>query len=151
MARGTALIAVTLPLAGFASIEALFAPKSDLWARWQAHDPASQATVDHAAWGRLLETYVRAGEDGVNRFDYAAVTTADRAALGRYIMGLAALPVDDYGRPEQLAYWVNLYNALTVRLVLDHYPVRTIRDIDISPGFFADFETREQALEQWVD
>ena len=45
MARGAALVAVTLPLAGFASLEALFAPKSELWARWQAHDPASAATV----------------------------------------------------------------------------------------------------------
>ncbi len=33
---------------------------------------------------------------------------------------------------------MNLYNALTVRVVLDHYPVRSIRDIDISPGLFAD-------------
>ncbi len=28
-------------------------------------------------------------------------------------------------------YWINLYNALTVRVVLDHYPVDSIRDIDI--------------------
>jgi hypothetical protein len=39
-------------------------------------------------------------------------------------------------RPEQKAFWINLYNALTVRLILAHYPVRSIRDIDISPGWF---------------
>ena len=29
----------------------------------------------------------------------------------------------------QLAYWINLYNALTIKVVLDHYPVASIRDI----------------------
>ena len=138
VARSTALLAVCLPLAGFVSIEALFAPKSELWARWQAHNPASEATIDHTAWGGLLKTYLRVGDDGVNRFDYAAVTSTDRAALGRYIADLAAVPIDDYSRPEQFAFWVNLYNALTVHVVLTHYPVASIRDIDVSPGLFSD-------------
>jgi hypothetical protein len=142
VAQLAALVAVTLPLAGYVSIEALFAPKAEPWPRWQAPDPASEATVDHAAWGRLLESYLRPGplsdEDGVNHFDYAAVTIADRAALGRYITDLAALRIDDYSRSEQFAYWVNLYNALTVHVVLSHYPVASIRDIDVSPGLFSD-------------
>ena len=50
---------------------------------------------------------------------------------------MAALAVGGYSRPEQFAYWVNLYNALTVRVVLDHYPVASIRDLYISPGLFA--------------
>jgi hypothetical protein len=41
-------------------------------------------------------------------------------------------------RDEQMAYWLNLYNALTVRVILDAYPVSSIRDIDISPGLFSD-------------
>ena len=60
------------------------------------------------------------------------------AARSRYISpGLAALPISEYSRREQFPYWVNLYNALTVDVVLDHYPVATIMDIDISPGWFA--------------
>ena len=35
-----------------------------------------------------------------------------------------------------MAYWINLYNALTVDTVLNHYPVGSIRDISISPGLF---------------
>ena len=138
LGRATALAAVALPLAGFGSIEALFAPRSDLWPRWQAHDPDATAEIDHEAWGRLLAAHLRTGEDGVNRFDYAAVITADRVALGRYIAALAALPIDDYDRAEQMAYWINLYNALTVHVVLTHYPVDSIRDIDVSPGLFSD-------------
>jgi hypothetical protein len=66
------------------------------------------------------------------------VTPSDRESLDAYIGGLAALRVSKYNRAEQLAYWINLYNALTVRLILDHYPVASIRDIDISPGLLAD-------------
>ena len=62
----------------------------------------------------------------------------DRVALSRYTATLAALPIDDYSRAEQMAYWINLYNALTVQVVLTHYPVDSIRDIDVSPGLFSD-------------
>jgi len=126
------------PLAGLSSIEAFFAPKARLWARWQAHDPAAAARIDHGPWDRILATYIAPDTSGVNRFDYAGVSASDRAALDGYIAGLAALPVSRYARTEQLAYWINLYNALTVQVVLAHYPVDSIRDIDISPGLFAD-------------
>lgn len=114
------------------------APDAELWERWTAHDPAAEAAIDHAPWDRLLARYVSAGADGVNRFAYGRVTAADRAALDAYVAGLAGRPIGRFARPEQAAYWINLYNALTVRVVLDHYPVDSIRDIDISPGFFSD-------------
>jgi len=125
-------------LGGIASFEALFAPSSDLWPVWSAHDEASGARVDHAAWDRLLGAHVTRGTDGVARFSYATVTRAERRALDRYLARLSATGVSGLGRAEQFAYWVNLYNALTVRLILDHPGVKSIRDIDISPGLFAD-------------
>ena len=51
---------------------------------------------------------------------------------------MQAVAVSGLARDEQFSYWVNLYNALTIDVVLDHYPVDSIRDIDISPGLFAD-------------
>jgi hypothetical protein len=124
-----------LPLLGFGSIESLLAPGKDLWPRWTVNDPASTARIDHAPWTAFLQAYLVPGR--VNRLRYAAVTPADRGKLDAYIAGLAALPVSRYRRSEQLAYWINLYNALTVQLVLRYYPVRSIRDIDISPGLFS--------------
>jgi hypothetical protein len=47
------------------------------------------------------------------------------------------VPVSALDRAEQFAFWANLYNALTVRTVLDHFPVRSIRDVDLSPGLFS--------------
>jgi len=123
---------------GSGSGERLFAPSADLWKRWQTHDSASTAVIDHGVWDRLLKKLVVPGKDGLNRFRYGAAGQADRRALSRYVASLAALPISTYGRAEQMAYWINLYNALTVKVVLDHYPVKSIRDIDISPGFFAD-------------
>ena len=131
------LAALALPLAGIASLEALFAPKAELWPRWQAHDPASAETLDHAAWDRLLRRYLTRDAAGLNRFDYGAVGAADRAALDGYLAALAARSVGRLDRAEQRAYWINLYNALTVQVVLAHYPVESIQDIDISPGLFA--------------
>ncbi len=136
-ARLTLGAALLVSLAGLVSIERLFAPKAELWPRWQAHDPGATETVDHGAWQRILGTYLAPGADRVNRFAYASIGPADRHALDGYIARLAATPVSALARPEQLAYWINLYNALTVRVVLDHYPVASIRDIAISPGLFA--------------
>jgi len=83
----------------------------------------------------------------VNLVDYAGVTPANRDRLRRYLDAMAAVRIDAYARPEQFAYWVNLYNALTVDIVLDHWPVDSIRDIDISPGWFADGPWGKEVIE----
>ncbi|MCP5366893.1 MAG: DUF547 domain-containing protein [Hyphomicrobiales bacterium] len=127
-----------LPLAGISSFEALFAPRADLWQRWTRHDPASSVRIDHGPWAAFLARYVRPGDDGINRVAYGQVTAADRAALEAYLSALAAVPVDGLNRDRQMAFWINLYNALTVRLILDYAPKESIRDIDISPGLFSD-------------
>ncbi|MCP5152725.1 MAG: DUF547 domain-containing protein [Ectothiorhodospiraceae bacterium] len=113
------------------------APKAELWERWTAHDPAATRTVDHGLWDAFLRTHVRAHPSGVNRVAYGEVDARSRASLDRYLRDLAAIPVSALARPEQKAFWINLYNALTVRVVLDHFPVASIRDIDISPGLFS--------------
>jgi hypothetical protein len=113
------------------------APRADLWPRWQAHDASSRDTIDHGGLQRFLASYLVRSEDGINRVRYAAVSEADRVSLDDYVAGLARLPISTYARDQQMAYWINLYNALTIKLVLEHYPVETIRDIDISPGLFS--------------
>ena len=131
-------IALILPLSAFNALEALFAPSADLWPRWEAHDPDATAIIDHAAWDALLATYLQGDATGLNRFAYGRVSEADKTALRSYLDALAAVPISRYSRAEQRAYWLNLYNALTVQVILDHYPTDSILDIDISPGLFAD-------------
>lgn len=134
---GLLLLMVLLPfLAACEFLEAFLAPKSEPWERWQAHDPAATRTIGHSPWANFLEEYLSANRDGVNRLDYARVTPADREKLRAYIAALTALPIAEFRREEQFAYWVNLYNALTVELVLAHYPLESITDI---PGGFFSF------------
>ncbi len=122
-----------------ASAVATAAPKAELWPRWQAHDEGNTAVIDHAAWDRLLGQYVQPGSDGINRFGYGRVSTADKAVLKTYIDRLQALPISRHARAEQQAYWINLYNARTVQLVIDRYPIASIRDIRLGGGLAARF------------
>ncbi len=113
------------------------AAKADLWPRWLAYDGNARRVVDHGAWSAFLERYRRPGGDGIARMAYGRVTPIDRQGLDAYLDTLQATAVSRLARAEQKAFWVNLYNALTVRVVLAHYPIASIRDIDISPGLFA--------------
>lgn len=112
------------------------APQAELWPRWEAHDPASTARVDHSAWAAFLDEYlVDDHPSAVNRVEYAGVSPEDRRSLDGYVAMLEQTAVSELNRDEQLAYWINLYNATTVKLILDNYPVDSIRDI--KPGPFA--------------
>ncbi len=126
---------VTVTAVGLSGASA--APSADLWPRWQAHDEASTVTIDHTEWTRLLRAYGVEGEDGIVRLDYRRLGGADRPTLKNYIDRLTSTAVSSLNRSEQLAFWINLYNTLTVDLVLDHYPVSSILRINISPGFFS--------------
>jgi hypothetical protein len=133
------VLCLLLPALAHANLLAkILAPKPDLWSRWTAHDASSERRIDHSAWDRFLDSYLSEGPDGVVRIAYGSVSRPDRAALRAYIASLAAEPISTYARAEQFAFWVNLYNAQTVSTILEHYPVQSIRDIDISPGLFAD-------------
>jgi len=105
--------------------------------RWQVHDPLSKRSVDHAAWERLLGRYVVEVRPGVTRFDYAAVTASDKAALSRYLTNLSSVDVDRLNRDQQLSFWLNAHNALLVKAVLDAWPVKSPNDAGgslFSPG-----------------
>lgn len=134
-AAAALLVLSALPVsAGFA----LAAPKADAWPRWEAHVAGSERAVDHDPWDAILAEVVSLGDDGVARVDYPALTgDALRGQLDGYIAQLASTPVSELDRTEQQAYWINLYNALTLQVMRDHYPVDSIQDVDISPGLFS--------------
>ncbi len=111
-------------------------PDSEAWERWRPAAETATVTVDHSPWGVLLATYlVTDHPSGIHRFDYASVTAADRELLDTYLDSMAGLTVSKLTRAQQQAYWVNLYNALTVQLILDHPDATSIRQI--KDGFFS--------------
>ncbi len=89
------------------------------------------AAADQAAYDALLGRYVRASADGINRVDYAAwsANAADRAALDDYVGELEGQRPSGFARERAFAFWINLYNAETLKVVLARYPVASIRDI----------------------
>lgn len=107
------------------------AAKPELHPFWDASNEDNEATIDHSLWQSLLDGYLLEHESGVRRVDYAALkeSAVDLDKLNGYIKSLEALDPRSFSRPVQKAYWINFYNALTVKVVTDAYPVDSIRDI----------------------
>ncbi|MHC5654752.1 DUF547 domain-containing protein [Stappia sp. ICDLI1TA098] len=97
----------------------------------------AMAAPSHDPFSELLQRYVVRGADGLNRVRYAAFRAEGGAELERYIATLAATRASALSRAEAFAFWVNLYNAVTLQVVLAHYPVASIREIDLGGGFFS--------------
>ncbi|HUS25236.1 MAG TPA: DUF547 domain-containing protein [Candidatus Binatia bacterium] len=129
-ALGAALLALVV------AAPAVAAPKAKLWERWAAQGTES-APVDHAAWDAFVRKYVRSSPDGIHRVPYGRIGNADRQALEAYVRRLQTVAISRHPRAEQRAFWINLYNAATLKTVLAHYPVESILKIGISPGLFA--------------
>lgn len=84
--------------------------------------PAAHA-LDHGPWQAVLDAHL----DSSSNVDYAAAK--DDAGLEAYVASLATAPAPS-GQAEKLAFWMNAYNALTVDLIADEWPVGSIRDLD---------------------
>ena len=98
---------------------------------WEASDETNIEQIDHGAWQDILTAYLSSHSSGINKFDYAALkaNAKDTPKLVKYLNYLQELDPRNYSRAEQKAYWINLYNALTVKIVVEAFPVDSIRDI----------------------
>lgn len=88
----------------------------------------SQQEIDqsHAAFTAILKTHLKN-----NKVDYAGLTK-NPGELNAYLDTLAAVPesaFDQWNRDQQMAFLINLYNATTLKLIVDHYPLKSIKDI----------------------
>ena len=94
----------------------------------RAQTPRLESSCDapkHEAWTKLLQTHV----DSFGWVSYKGFRS-DSLALNAYLNLLAACePDDSWTKTESLAYWINVYNAFTVKLIVDHYPTSSIKDI----------------------
>ncbi|MBT8276682.1 MAG: DUF547 domain-containing protein [Bacteroidia bacterium] len=85
----------------------------------------SDEIVDHSVWDTLLKKHV----DHKGQVDYAGFQQ-DQPVLRAYLEMLSNIqPAEKWSVEELLAYYINTYNAYTVQLILDNYPVRSIKDI----------------------
>jgi len=112
----------------FAPVLAWAAPAAEPWPKWEVHNEASTTTIDHGVWDGFLKKYAHLSSDGIVRVAYGQVTPQDKQALAQDLVRMGALPISSYNRMEQRAYWIDLYNEITVKFVLDHYPIPSIKD-----------------------
>src|SRR2546423_9639260 len=97
---------------------------------------AQQPTIILGPFDLILDTYVRDG------YVYYRALKSERRRLDEYIRQIGLTDVDNRPKNEQLAFWLNAYNALVLRTVIDNYPAprrsteyppRSIRNV---PGAF---------------
>ncbi|MEP2735932.1 MAG: DUF547 domain-containing protein [Erythrobacter sp.] len=126
--KSIVMLCILPALAGCSTIERLAIPKSDLIST-ELLESGSQSQISHQAWDAFLQNYTELGDDNIVRVNYAAVSEENKQKLETYIQQLSGQDTSLLTRDAQLAYWINLYNALTVSVILDHYPVKSIRNI----------------------
>lgn len=89
------------------------------------HGTHTQSVHCHLIWDQLLQQFV--SETGL--VNYSGIKQ-NISQLDQYLGQLQTNPVlDSWSRDQKLAYWINAYNAFTIKLIVDHYPVKSIRDI----------------------
>lgn len=104
---------------------------------WFANNPLSKKQISHQQWQRFLDHNLFTNNAGIHVIDYTKISKADIELLNDYIKNMSEINIDHYNRREQLAYWINLYNALTVKTIKKYYPVSSVQEINISPGLFS--------------
>jgi hypothetical protein len=131
--RNKVLLLLMLLLTGLA--HATF--YKNLWPQWEINNPLSKEIISHQLWQDFLNRRVITNDENINLVDYAHMTQTDLTLLKDYLKSMAQINIDNYNRAEQLAYWINVYNALTVQTVANYYPISNIQEVNISPGLFS--------------
>lgn len=118
MKAGCASLLACLFLAGPRPLANTEGPQADERLQHSLADAARRKTFD-----MILDNYVRDG------FVYYRALKAERSALDGFINLLGTVQVDKLSRDEQLAFWLNAYNALVLRTVINHYPIQGVSKI----------------------
>jgi len=96
----------------------------------RATTSVSAASGPHAAFGAVLRRFV----DSTGAVDYTGLAARADSVLAPYLQRLATARPSTMDRDARLAFWINAYNAYTLKLVVDHYPVRSIWGITPGPA-----------------
>ncbi len=112
-------------------------------AQWNHIDNSRSLAVDHTPWQVLLDDYLEfETPDGISLFDYENLQLDASDELDNYITALSAVDPRNTSRADQLAYWINLYNAATVALVSKHYPTSSITKLGESKLTFGPWDDK---------
>lgn len=112
------------------------APEPEPWDFWSPGDATVATRIDHSLWQEFLgKAVIRDDQAQMNLVRYRQLSGKDRILLDDYLRAMQAIDPRSYSQSEQMAFWINLYNAVTVQVVLDHPDEHSIRDM--GAGFFS--------------
>src|ERR1700694_4723533 len=97
----------------------------------------AQTEPDYSAWTTVLQKYY----DPAKGMDYAALKANDAATVQKLRQDLGKVNVAALNKKQQQAYWMNVYNINVVGMILENYPVKSIRDISTDLFKFNVFKT----------
>ena len=120
------LASATLLLGALLSADSITAG-SPVYVGSKSHKSLSMDRIDHALWDALLNKYV--DDDGMVDYQAFKKSTVDTKKLDRYLIILSAADERvQASRDARLAFWINAYNAVTIRGILREYPTSSIRN-----------------------
>ena len=128
---------VTVALVAILGVIALvqtIAATSEITTFFNVSNESNEKSIDHSKWQEILDAFVQEHESGINRLDYAALKEDDEAheSVTAYVLQLSDVDPRTYSKSEQLAYWINYYNALAVYVVNSRFPVKSIQEIKLA-------------------
>ncbi len=114
-------------LVAVASSQPAYAGKVYVGSQVPSVRQVSMDRIDHSAWDAIVRKYV--DEDGMVNYRALKASSRDMRALDGYLRTLPiAIPRIRASRDATLAFWINAYNAVTVRGILREYPTTSIRN-----------------------
>ena len=126
----TVAAALVTVLGAFAWGHSISLP-SEVTEFWNVSNESNESSIDHSKWQEILDRFVQEHESGINRFDYVELKEDGELnqSLIEYLLELSEIDPRNYPKSEQLAYWLNHYNAIAVYLVTSQFPVESIQKI----------------------
>ncbi|HXI11804.1 MAG TPA: DUF547 domain-containing protein [Thermoanaerobaculia bacterium] len=115
------LVSITVACSPRGGGEAPAIPKSDA--------ATVKGEPDYSTWNRLLKDYYSPAQG----MKYGPLKARDEQALRELRAKLGSVDVASLTKPQQLAYWINLYNVNVVGVVVDRYPVDSIKELSTDP------------------
>ena len=116
-------------------------------AKGSAESPSEVKSFGHGPWDALLKSYV--SEDGPVRYKDWKANADDLKALDTYIEALAGANIVAMSKPAQLAFYINAYNAYTIKAVLERYPISSVMKVE--GDFFKGFKHNVAGEEMTLD
>lgn len=131
--RSAKLLKLATLLLSLVALQGHTAPQAMYWAFWDSSNEQNRQVINHSQWDEVLRQYAVLDQaTGIVSFSYGTLNEKDVKKIRNYVAELEEIDPRGYPKLEQKAYWMNLYNALTVLAVKENY--QSLSDVGFNRG-----------------